>query len=192
MLHYSGIIAPKGFWTRCIYTVCHINYFMWMLGFVRHLPITESANTGIILHMCPAIASHWLGASTKQSLQTGGSGCPEGLYIGPALWQPIGSADCSFLSNIGQQHYGDVIIRTMASQITHALIVCSAVCSGTDQRKHQSFVSLAFVRWIHQRFPSQWASNAENVSIWWRHHDISTDNRLCMLSIGRHRHYGSR
>ena len=37
----------------------------------------------------------------------------------------------------------------MASQITGASIVCSTVCSGTDQRKYQSIASLAFVREIH-------------------------------------------
>ena len=26
-------------------------------------------------------------------------------------------------------------------------------------------------------FPAQMASNAENVSIWWRHHDVSEQNR---------------
>ena len=31
------------------------------------------------------------------------------------------------------------------------LIVCTAVCSGADQRKHQSSASLAFVRGIHRR-----------------------------------------
>ena len=50
----------------------------------------------------------------------------------------------------GQSHYSDVIINTMASQITGLLIVCTAVCSGTDQRKHQSSASLAFVGGIHQ------------------------------------------
>ena len=54
----------------------------------------------------------------------------------------------------------------MASHITSLSIVYSTVCSGVDQRKHQSSASLAFVRGIH-RWP---ASNAENVSIWWRHH----------------------
>ena len=34
----------------------------------------------------------------------------------------------------------------MASQFTGVSIVCSTVCSGADQRKHQSSVSLAFVR----------------------------------------------
>ena len=37
-------------------------------------------------------------------------------------------------------------MNTMASQITGVSIVCSAVCSGTDQRKHKSSASLAFVR----------------------------------------------
>ena len=47
-------------------------------------------------------------------------------------------------------HYSDVVMSTMVSQITSALIVCSNVCSGTDQRKHQSSVSLVFVRGIHR------------------------------------------
>ena len=38
----------------------------------------------------------------------------------------------------------------MASQITSLTIVYSAVYSGTDQRKHQSFAPLAFVRGIHR------------------------------------------
>ena len=61
------------------------------------------------------------------------------------------------------------------SQITGVMIVCSTFCLGADHRKHQSSVSLAFVRGIH-RWPvnSQRASNAENVSIWWRHHHRST------------------
>ena len=63
---------------------------------------------------------------------------------------------------------------TMASQITTLIIVYSTVYSGADQRKHQSSALLAFVRGIHRgpvNFPAQMASNAENVSIWWRHHD---------------------
>ena len=41
-------------------------------------------------------------------------------------------------------------MRTMASQIMGISIVCSTFCSGADQRKYQSFTSLAFVRGIHQ------------------------------------------
>ena len=54
----------------------------------------------------------------------------------------------------------------MTSQITGVSIVCSAVCSGANQRKHQSSVSLVFVRGIHRSSDS----SAENVSIWWCHH----------------------
>ena len=51
----------------------------------------------------------------------------------------------------------------IASQITSLTIVYSTVYSGADQRIHKSSASLAFVRGM--------ANNAENVSIWWRHHD---------------------
>ena len=65
-------------------------------------------------------------------------------------------------------------MTTLASQITSLTVVYSIAYSGVDQRKHQSSASLAFVRGIHRtgEFPAQRASNAENVSIWWRHHAI--------------------
>ena len=47
-------------------------------------------------------------------------------------------------------HYNDVIMSTMASQITSLMIVYSTFHSGTDQRKHQSSTLLAFVQGIHQ------------------------------------------
>ena len=53
----------------------------------------------------------------------------------------------------------------IASQITSLTSVYSTVYLGADQRKHQSSASLAFVRGIHREFPTQRASNAENVSI---------------------------
>ena len=71
-------------------------------------------------------------------------------------------------------HYSDVIKGAMASQITSVSIVYSTVCSGGNQRNHQSSVSLAFVRRIHPvtgEFLAQKASNVENDSIWWRHHE---------------------
>ena len=62
--------------------------------------------------------------------------------------------------------YDNVIMGAMASQITSPAIVYSTVYSDADQRKHQSSVSLTFVT---GEFPAQMASDAENVSIWWRH-----------------------
>ena len=47
-------------------------------------------------------------------------------------------------------HYNDVIMGAMAYQITSLTIVYSNVYSGTDQRKHQSSASLAFVGGIHR------------------------------------------
>ena len=67
------------------------------------------------------------------------------------------------LTKVLNNHYTDVIMSTVASQITSLTIVYSSVCSGADQRKHHSSAPLAFV--------AQRVSNAENVSIWWRHHD---------------------
>ena len=53
-------------------------------------------------------------------------------------------------------HYTDVIITTLAPQITSLAVVYQSVYSDADQRKHQSSASLAFVwgihrdRWIHR------------------------------------------
>ena len=49
------------------------------------------------------------------------------------------------------QHYTDVIMSEVASQITSLASVYSTVKLGVDQRKHQSSASLAFVRGIHRR-----------------------------------------
>ena len=70
-------------------------------------------------------------------------------------------------------HYGDVLMGAMASRITSLAIVYSTVYAGTDQRKHQSSASLAFVgnSPVTGEFPAKRSSNAENVFIWWRHHD---------------------
>ena len=70
-------------------------------------------------------------------------------------------------------YYNDVIMGAMASQITGLTIVCSTVCSDADQRNIKAprhwplWWEFTGYRWI----PAQRASNAENVSIWWRHLD---------------------
>ena len=56
-------------------------------------------------------------------------------------------------------HYDDVIMGTIASQITSHTIVYSTVYSGADQSKHQSSASLAFVWGIHRgpvNSPHKW------------------------------------
>ena len=83
------------------------------------------------------------------------------------------------------QYYIDIIMSMIVSQITSVSIVCSTVCSGADQRKHQSSAStLAFVRGIHW-----WPVNSPHkgpvigklfVSIWSRHRDTGT---FCNISF---------
>ena len=56
-------------------------------------------------------------------------------------------------------HYGDVIMGTVASQITSLTIVYSTVYSHADQRKHQSSALQAFVRGSHRgpvNSPHKW------------------------------------
>ena len=56
-------------------------------------------------------------------------------------------------------HYCDVIMGAIASQITSLIIIYSTVYSDVDQGKHQSSVSLAFVRGIHRwpvNSPHKW------------------------------------
>ena len=78
-------------------------------------------------------------------------------------------------------HYSDVIMRTMASQITSLTVVYSNVYSGADQMKHQSSTSLTFVGGIHWwpvNSPQKGTvKNPGNVTIWWRHHVKET----CMM-----------
>ena len=72
------------------------------------------------------------------------------------------------LENTGVCHHSDVIMSAVASRITSFSIVYSTVyffrviglCAGNSP--------------VTREFPAQRASNAENVSIWWRHHLIKT------------------
>ena len=70
-------------------------------------------------------------------------------------------------------HCNDVIMSSLASQITHLTIVNSTVYSRAGQRKHQSSASLAFVWGIHR-----WPTNSlhkgpvtrKMFPFWWRPH----------------------
>ena len=74
-------------------------------------------------------------------------------------------------------HYPAVIMSAVAFQITSLSTVCSTVCSGADQRKKDNIKArvtglCAGNSPVTGEFPAQRDSSAENVSIWWRHHDI--------------------
>ena len=101
------------------------------------------------------------------------------IYI--SKWGPLGYNEGRkwllvwYAFHISKTYDSDVIISMITSHITGVSIVCSTVCSGADQWKHQSFASLAFTLAslaFTDRFPSLKASYVENVFIWWRHHAL--------------------
>ena len=90
----------------------------------------------------------------------------------------------SFIGNLVLNHYTDVIMGAMASQITSLTIVYSTVYSGADERNHQRSASLAFVWGIHR-----WPVNSrhkgpvtrkmfpfDDVIMTWQHFRISAVN----------------
>ena len=80
------------------------------------------------------------------------------------------------------EHYGDVIMRAIASHITSVSMVCSTVCSGADQRKHQSSTSLAFVRGI-PRWPVNSPYKRPVTREIFPFDDVIMDNWLCFNEI---------
>ena len=53
-------------------------------------------------------------------------------------------------------HYGDVIMGTVASQLTNLTIIYSTFYSSADQSKHQSSASLAYVWGMPVNSPHKW------------------------------------
>ena len=98
----------------------------------------------------------------------------------------------SCLANIGMNdvwitqcddftHYNDVILSAMASQITSLTIVCWTIYSRRRSKKTSKLCVTGLCAGnspVTGEFLAQRASNAENVSIWWRHHE----NMLTWLS----------
>ena len=72
-------------------------------------------------------------------------------------------------------HYIDVIMGAMLSQITGLMIVYSTVYSAADKKTSKLRVTglCAGNSPVIGEFPAQMASNAENISLWWRHHGLS-------------------
>ena len=89
---------------------------------------------------------------------------------------------------MGLWHYGDVILGATASQTPSLTIVYPNVYSGADQKKTSKLRVTGF--WagnspVTSEFPAQRASNAENVVIWWRHHESCYHWYLPSLSLNK-------
>ena len=83
------------------------------------------------------------------------------VYVNSHFWQSLSLRDWRWEAavTLGWMHYDDIIMGTIASQITSLTIVYSIVYSGADQSKHQSSASLAFVWGIYQgpvNSPHKW------------------------------------
>ena len=98
----------------------------------------------------------------------------------------IGTQEIWHCEECTVQHYSDVIMSAMASQIASLTIVCSTVYSSAVQRKHQIPASLAFVRGIHRwpvNSPHKEPVTRNLFSIWWRHHGYtSRSDDLCQYT----------
>ena len=84
------------------------------------------------------------------------------------------------LVKVTSNHYNDVIMSAIASQITSLTIVYSTVYSDADQRKHQSSASLAFVWWIHRgpmNSPHKWP-------VTWKMFPFDDDIMITQISDG--------
>ena len=68
-------------------------------------------------------------------------------------------------------HYSDVMMGMMSSQITSVSSVYSAVYHRFRRRSKKTSKLCVIGVCVTGEFPAQMASNAEDVSIWWRHHD---------------------
>ena len=97
----------------------------------------------------------------------------------------FGSAQQSFTKGLGtpcctgilqRGHYTDVIMSVMASQITSLTIVYSTIYSRRRSKKTSKLRVAGLCAGnspVTGEFPTQMASNVENVSIWWCHHEKS-------------------
>ena len=79
-------------------------------------------------------------------------------------------------------------MTSMVSQITSLTIGYSSVYSGADQRKTHKLRVTGLCEGnslMTGEFPAQMASDAENVSIWWRHHIKRRFSKIIMIILLR-------
>ena len=85
---------------------------------------------------------------------------------------------CISYWSISILHYNDVIMNMIVSQITS---LYSTVYSRRRSKKTSKLRVTGLFVWnspVTGEFPTQRASNAENVSIWWRHHGTNYDTTI--------------
>ena len=153
LIRISLKFVPKG---PVILTIRN-NWFRYWLN-------AEQATSHYLNQCWPTLIARFRGHSLKLEKKY----CRKSLRQNFFMYRVVQDWNCLPKDVISQpSHYNDVIMGAMASQITSLTLVYSTVYSGADQRKHQSSIE----------FPAQMASNAEKVSIWWRHHAYPVSKR---------------
>ena len=82
-------------------------------------------------------------------------------------------------------HNNDVIMSAMVYQLTSLTIVYSTVYSRCRSKKTSKLQVTGLCQGnslVKGEFPAQRAGNAENLSIWWRHHDSSVNFQVWFSS----------
>ena len=101
----------------------------------------------------------------------------------PVYWN---HPSCPKWTQHGGFHYTDVTMSPMASKITRLTIVYSTVCSSRRSKKTSKRRVTGLCAGnspVTGEFPAQRASNAEKVSIWWRHHPFYARSWTCLNKI---------
>ena len=133
-------------------TLCRQNRFMYILVFIHCI----YTHRNIFLHLSMNIFSYillYVNGNVNPYFIDFMTNCRTVNQISSIVF--ILSTICISVSITG--HYNDVIMRPLVSEITSLTIVYSTVYWVADQRKYQSFVSLAFVRRIHR-----WPVNSQH------------------------------
>ena len=135
LLHSHKTMGPI-LWSICKSYKSHIRMIRWPMIWTKYLPISHK-----YIIIFPS-KEQLLTRRTKMS----------------KVWIVL-SVDRFVCRKKNSSHYDDVIMGAISSQITSLTIVFSTVYLDTDQRKHQSSASRAFVRGIHRRpvdSPHKW------------------------------------
>ena len=117
------------------------DYFIFWCGEFIQITVIESHNLSFNLKRYSRVIIFWKTDFTKNIFIM--------VSADVLATDGVGSlADTMLTHVIVPIHFSDVIMSGTASPITGVLIVCSAICSGVDQRAHRSSASLDFVRGI--------------------------------------------
>ena len=128
-----------------------LKIFLWIFAHPNCITytVTFDVSNGVNTRFMRRLGALGISDSTKSSRST---------IWSSSVAKPFAGSTCG-CTCMHIYHYIDVIMTTIASQITSLMVVYLTVYSDADQRKHQSSASLAFVWGIHRgpvNSPHKW------------------------------------